>query len=112
MIKIMKVRVMDKIYAIDELKEKLHPIFVDAPVYQAILFGSYAKGIADDKSDIDIVLDSHGELRGISFFGILEDVVIALDKKIDLFEISEIRPNSPIMGEIMNEGVVLYERKG
>ncbi len=96
---------------IDEIKEKLHPIFASSPVYRAVLFGSYAKGVATDRSDLDIVLDSRGELRGIHFYGILEDVVTALDKRVDLFEISEIRPDSPIMNEITKGGVVLYERQ-
>jgi predicted nucleotidyltransferase len=103
---------MEKIFQIDEIKDKLHPIFADAPVYRAVLFGSYAKGSATDRSDLDIVLDSRGELRGLHFYGILEDVVTALNKKVDLFEISEIRPGSPIMDEITRDGVVLYERQG
>jgi len=103
---------MDKVYQINEIKEKLHPIFAGSPVYRAVLFGSYAKGVADDRSNLDIVLDSRGELHGIRFYGILEDVVSALDKKVDMFEISEIRPGSPIMDEITKDGVILYERQG
>ena len=102
---------MDKIYQIEEIKEKLHDIFLSTEVHRAILFGSYAKGEADSNSDVDIIIDSKGQLRGLKFYGILEDVVSALDKKIDLFEMSEIRPESPIMEEIKQEGVVIYERQ-
>ena len=103
---------MQDIYDIREIQRKLNPIFDQAPVYRAILFGSYAKGEATEQSDVDLVLDSRGELRGLQFYGVLEDVVNALDKNIDMFEISEIRPNSPIMEDIERQGVVLYERKG
>lgn len=102
---------MGGVYNINEIKNRLHPIFDSAPVYRAVLFGSYAKGSATDQSDVDIVLDSRGELRGLHFYGVLEDVVTALDKKIDMFELSEIRPGSPIMDEINRQGVVLYERQ-
>jgi len=87
------------------------PVFESAPIQRATLFGSYAKGTATPQSDIDIVLDSQGELRGLEFYGILEDITEALGKKVDLFEISEIQPHSPFMDEINRQGVVLYERQ-
>jgi predicted nucleotidyltransferase len=104
------VSLVEKVFQIDEIKEKVLPIFVNAPVYRAVLFGSYAKGGATDRSDLDIVLDSRGELRGLYFYGVLEDLVTTLDKKVDLFELSEIRPGSPVMDAIERDGVVIYER--
>ncbi|MCL2054629.1 MAG: nucleotidyltransferase domain-containing protein [Oscillospiraceae bacterium] len=101
---------MNKIYQIDEIKEKLQPVFSSAPVYQAILFGSYAKGEASEKSDVDILIDSRGLLVNINFFGLLEDITSALDKTVDMFEISDIREGSPIAISIQEQGVVLFER--
>ena len=101
---------MSETYKIEELSEKLRPIFKSAPVYKAILFGSYAKGVPTSNSDIDIVIDSKGELRGLDFYGVLEDMVETLNKDVDLFEASEIRQNSSIQNEIIEQGVILYER--
>lgn len=100
------------VYTKDEIKEKLEPIFKAAPIEKAILFGSYAKGLQTSKSDVDIVIDSNGNIRGIDFFGILEDITVCLDKRIDLIERYEIVENSPIYRTIEQEGVVLYEREG
>jgi predicted nucleotidyltransferase len=101
---------MNRIYQINEIREKLQPVFASAPVYRAILFGSYAMGLADEHSDVDIVIDSRGELHGLCFFGVLEDAVVALDKRVDLIEMSEIQSGSSIMSDIRERGVVLYER--
>jgi len=101
---------MDSLYQIDEIKEKLRPIFQNAPIHRAILFGSYANGAATERSDVDIVIDSRGELLNIKFFGLLEDIVSTLGKKVDLIEISELRQGSPILDEISDKGVLLYER--
>ena len=101
---------MAETYTIHELSEKLRPVFESAPVYRAILFGSYAKGLQTPKSDVDIVIDSKGEIRGLAFFGILEDITVCLDKRVDLIERYEIQENSPIYHTIEQEGVVLYER--
>lgn len=101
---------MDKrIYKIEEIKKNLHPIFKNYPIYKAVLFGSYAKGIANEHSDIDIVIDSRGELLNIEFFGVLEDITEKLNKKIDLFEIAEIRKNTDISDLIDKEGYTIYE---
>ena len=100
---------MSNIYHVSEIREKLRPVFAAEPVYQAILFGSYAKGVATENSDIDIVIDSRGELRGLRFYGVLDEIVEALNKPVDLIEMSEIQLGAPIMDEI-RQGVVLYER--
>ena len=101
---------MDKVYSLEEIKQMLHPIFFTNAVYQATVFGSYAKGIATDRSDVDIVVDSRGELLNINFYGLLEEITQKLDKRIDLIEISEIENNSEISEAIKNEGVVVYAR--
>ena len=88
----------------------LQPIFKNAPIYKAVLFGSYARGLATDKSDIDICIDSRGELRGLHFYSILEDMVETLNKTVDLFDATEIRKGSAIEKEILEQGVVLFER--
>ena len=70
----------EKIYTIDELKIILANIFKNFAVRKAILFGSYAKNTPTAKSDIDLVIDSNGELLNIYFYGLLEDLVQKLQK--------------------------------
>jgi len=107
----MESNVKSKIYTIDELRKKLFPVFSQSPVYKAVLFGSYAKGNATNISDVDIVIDSKGELININFFGVIAAAEDAIGKDIDMLEISQIRPDSPILNHITSEGVILYERQ-
>ena len=100
----------NKVYNSEEIKDILRPIFMTNPVYQAILFGSYANGLATPKSDIDIVIDSRGELLNINFYGLLEDLSEILNKDIDLFEISEIKKDSLLYQKIQQEGIILYAK--
>ena len=58
---------MKHIYTIDEIKEKLNPVFQSLPIETAFIFGSYAKGAAAEGSDIDILIDSKGSIKGIDF---------------------------------------------
>ena len=101
---------IDRVYSLEELKNIISKVLDNYSVSKAILFGSYAKDCANEKSDIDLVIDSNGNLLNISFYGLLEDLVEKLNKRVDLLEISEIKEDSEIYRNIMNEGVVIYER--
>ena len=97
----------DTIYTIDDIKMVLNPVFAKHNVKKAILFGSYVKGLANQNSDVDLLLDSG--LRGLKFVGLIEDVRSALDKEVDVFDKTHIIPNSKISSEIYKDGVVIYE---
>ena len=98
---------MKNIYSVNDIKRILQPVFKKHNIKKAVLFGSYAKGLADDKSDIDIMVDSN--LRGLAFYGLLEDVVNAIGLQVDLLDKRQIIPASKIQIEINNSGVVIYE---
>jgi len=101
---------MDAKYTTAEIKKMLHPIFSTSPVEKAILFGSYATGNPSKLSDVDILIDSRGKLKGIDFFGVLEDITETLKIPIDLIESSQIIDGGRIQHEIAETGVVIYER--
>jgi len=101
---------MNNVYSLDDIKEKLLPVFDSYPIDKAILFGSYAKGIQTLKSDIDILIDSNGKIKGIDFFGVREDMTETLDVPVDLFEASQIIDGGRAQREIAETGVVIYER--
>ena len=44
----------EKIYTVEEIAKILEEFLKSKPVYQVILFGSYAKKEANQKSDIDL----------------------------------------------------------
>ena len=99
---------MDKVYTIPELKTILSPVFAEHGVKRAVLFGSYAKGSATPRSDVDLVVDSG--LRGLAFFGLLESVATALDTPVDLIDVSQIERGSRIDREVEQSGVKIFEQ--
>ena len=99
---------MDKVYTIPELKTILSPVFAEHGVKRAVLFGSYAKGTATEKSDIDLLVDSR--LRGLRFVRFLDDVQKTVGKNVDLFDVTHIEAGSRIDQEIRQTGVTVYEK--
>lgn len=95
------------IYEVNQIKDALLPLTIKYDINKIILYGSYATGKQEPLSDIDLVVD--GNIKGIKFFGLLEDVNNALFKSVDLIHLSQIDNNSEIYENIM-KGLVLYER--
>lgn len=100
---------MNMPYSIEQLKHVLTPIFQKNNVNKATLFGSCARGQATAHSDVDLLVDSG--LRGLAFFGLLDDVCQSLDCDVDLIDTRDLIPNSRVDLEIKNTGVVIYERQ-
>ena len=93
-------------YTVQQIQSLLNPVFSAYHVRKAILFGSYAKGLAQERSDIDLLVDSG--LKGMAFFGLLEDVVTALGKDVDLLDATQVIPDSEVDREIARTGVLIY----
>ena len=101
---------MKRIYTPNEIQERLRPVFDAVPIERAVLFGSYAKGSQTQTSDVDILIDSKGQIRGIDFFGVLEDITQVLSVPVDLIEASQLINGSRTQREIAETGIVIYER--
>lgn len=101
----------EKIYTIEEIKKILSEILKDKPVYQVILFGSYAKKNATKDSDIDLIIDTKSKLKGFALLKLICQIEEKLQKEIDGFEKYEIVENSLIDKEIRKTGVIVYENK-
>jgi predicted nucleotidyltransferase len=96
------------VYSLNQIKERLTPIFVANDVRKAVLFGSYGKGQASAKSDIDLYVDSG--LRGLKFVGLLGMITEAIDKNVDLIDVTHVEKGSPVEKAIESTGILIYEK--
>jgi predicted nucleotidyltransferase len=71
------------------------------------LFGSYAKGLANPKSDLDLYMVSN--LSGLAYFEFAEKLRQELKKKINLFSQLTLETNSSTYLEIEDTGIIIYE---
>lgn len=98
------------IISIAQIKEKTIPILRNYPVNKAILFGSFARGKANNNSDIDLYIDTNGKLKGLDFVGLLEMLVDTLGIDVDLIDKSHIDTDSLIIQDIEDGGLIIYEK--
>jgi len=96
--------------SITEMQKKLSPIFEKNGIKKAVLFGSYATGVATENSDVDLLIDDAGLIKGFRFFGVRGELEEAIDRQIDLISARTVIPNSLIDIEIKQKGMVIYEK--
>lgn len=107
--KLEKVNIIDEEHGVLELEdiiETCSKIFERYNVYFCYLFGSYAKGYAKEDSDIDLLIDT--DVRGIDFYGLIEELRVNLHKKVDLLNIDQLKDNLELTKEILKDGVKVY----
>ena len=89
------------------VSDALRPVFKKHNIKKAVLFGSVAKESNFVDSDVDILVDSG--LKGLKFLGLVEDMHLALNKPVEVFDISHIKKGSKAEREIKNTGVLIYD---
>jgi predicted nucleotidyltransferase len=97
------------ILPLDLIKQTLSDVLGSKPVDFAYLFGSYAKGEADAKSDVDIMVS--GAITGLEFFSLGGELERALHKNVDIIRLSDVGANQDLIREIMATGIRIYEKK-
>jgi predicted nucleotidyltransferase len=97
------------ILPLDLIKQTLSDVLGSKPVDFAYLFGSYAKGEADAKSDVDIMVS--GAITGLEFFSLGGELERALHKNVDIIRLSDVGANQDLIREIMATGIRIYQKK-
>ena len=91
---------------IDYIIDKCESVLSEYPVHYCYLFGSYAKGKATDTSDLDLLISS--DVKGLKFFGMVEKLRVALNKKVDVLGLEQLKDNIELTNEILQDGIKIY----
>lgn len=91
---------------VEKIKEICAPLFERYNVRYAYLFGSYAKGKATEKSDVDLLISM--PLNGLRFYEFVEVLRESLKKKVDLLDDTQLENNTVLVKEILQDGIKIY----
>lgn len=100
------------IYTFDEIKNRVNPIIQKYNIPAMYLFGSYARGDANEDSDLDFLVDTTGtRLTSLLRLGELYcDLEDAFGKRIDLITVRAIMQNDKTESDFDFRETVLRER--
>ena len=84
--------------------------FTDKPIRSVYVFGSYARGDANEKSDIDLLIDwDYSQHIGWGYVSAWRELKEKLNKEVDLVSLKWIAPSLEEM--INRDKQLIYERK-
>ena len=92
--------------SIEEIRKICNSVFEKYPINFCYLFGSYAKGKETPTSDVDLLISAN--IRGLQFYGMVEDLRVALKKKVDVLDINQLKNNLELTEEIFKDGLKIY----
>ena len=100
------------VYTIDQIKEKIVPIAKQYDLSKIYLFGSYARGEADEKSDVDIALELEDDSI---YFDVYGRLLTIFDGNIDILLVSDLLSQKTNIGKLvkknfLNDREVIYEK--
>lgn len=93
----------------EQIQNTIAGFFADKPVNKVWLFGSYARGEADEKSDVDVLVDFEKDAKvGWEYYGWFDDLAELFNKKVDI--VSHGWENKYIKPYIDKDKIVIYEK--
>ena len=87
----------------DYIMENVRKVLNSYNISFCYLFGSYAKGEPTESSDVDLIVS--GEIKGLKFYGMIEELREVLNKKVDVLDIKQLINNEELLNEILRDGV-------
>ncbi len=94
---------------ISEIRRIIVPILKKNGVVKAGIFGSYARGEATKKSDVDVLIQFKGRKSLLDLVGVKLDIQDKLKKNVDVLTYNSIHPL--LKDIILKEEVRIYEEK-
>ncbi|MBR3770314.1 MAG: helix-turn-helix domain-containing protein [Lachnospiraceae bacterium] len=94
------------ILELEDIARKCSNVFEKYEVNFCYLFGSYAKGKATATSDVDLLISA--DIKGLKFFGLVEEIRTPLHKKVDILDMNQLKDNIELTEEILKDGIKIY----
>ena len=91
------------ILTISGIRSRVIPVLDKHNIEMCILFGSYAKGRANEKSDVDLLVKT--DITGLKFFALVDELYNVLSKKVDLITTKQLTTSQELLEEILRDGV-------
>lgn len=104
------------VYTIDEIKAKIKPIAEKYDLKTVYLFGSYARGEADEQSDVDIAFEEGNQELIWLGSDVVEDVKSSFDIPVDCLPVSFLEGGRSPLQKTISENfrkdrITIYENE-
>ena len=100
------------VYTVEQIKDKIVSIAKQYDLFKIYLFGSYVRGEADEKSDVDIALELEDDSV---YFDVYGRLLTIFDGAVDILLVSDLLAPKTNIGKLvkknfLNDREVIYEK--
>lgn len=95
----------ERIFTAEDIKVLVKPLAEKYYIQEVYIFGSYARGDANEKSDLDFLIFGGENFKPTTIFYFAEELREILKKPVDVFEIRELNIDSEFYKNVMHEKV-------
>ena len=94
----------------EQIKQTVSEYFKDKPVKKVYLFGSYARGEANEESDVDLLLeiDADAPVTYFTLGAYLADMRDKFQRKVDIVTTGALRPDRYFTKYVEAQKKILY----
>lgn len=98
----------------EQIKKTVSDYFRDKPVKRVYLFGSYARGEANENSDVDLLLEINedADVTYLTLGNYLADMKDHFHQKVDIVTAGSLREGRSITKFIEEQKKLLYAKAG
>lgn len=103
------------VYTTKEISDRISPVAKKYDIARVYVFGSYARGEADENSDIDFYVEFSGNM-GLKFCSFYSDMEESVGKSVDiitrdaLYNPVNMEKNQSLIEQILSERKCIYEQ--
>lgn len=90
----------------DDIRAICKDVFKNYEIVYCYLFGSYAKNIATERSDVDLLVSSNGD--NSKFFELTKELKERLKKNVDVLSQNQLKDNWELIDEILKSGIKIF----
>ncbi|OQA78819.1 MAG: Nucleotidyltransferase domain protein [Tenericutes bacterium ADurb.Bin239] len=95
------------ILSVEQIKDTCKQVFNNLDVDYCYLFGSYAEGTPNERSDVDLLVSTN--ITGLDYYNLIETLRSKLfNKKVDLLTVKQLENNFDLLNEILKNGIKIY----
>lgn len=94
-----------KILTISEIVDVVKPLAKKYNICEVYIFGSYARGEADDNSDVDVLAVGGKDFKLTNILAFGYELSVAFGRDVDAYEIRELKTDSDFYKTVMKERV-------
>ena len=97
------------VLSVEDIKKSCAIVFTRFKVKYCFLFGSYAKGNHDERSNVELLISTQN--LGVQFYSMCDCLHKVLNKRVEVIDVRQLLNNPNLLDEILSDGIKIFDNR-